>query len=290
MSSKLTSFDLHCSLIEFLEFFWDGWDYHEEFVKKVVNEDVIDKEDWSKSNDTNEIVDDDIKVLSFKRIFTSNHPLPVSLPWLPVYVTNHLVQTIKITYCNKNSKIHEKFVKADIYEVSTVSGIPLIEPKVCTHWILKEYVNDFDQDMLNIKIDLSFEEASSFNIITPLVISHSKAELSTYYRNWKESAQEYITDHENDNIFTDSHVTIKDNKTISKIHQTDDSKLKELYKIIKEIQLVSNKQFRKLIIDNTDKSPSQVFLCVGSNDENEKRESDGFFSVFNNIFCSSSTS
>jgi hypothetical protein len=170
-----------------------------------------------------------------------------------------------------------------------VSGIPLIEPKVCVHWILKEYVNDFDQDMLNIKMDLSFEEASSFNIITPLVISHSRAELSTYYRYWKESAQDYITDHENDNIFTDSHVTIKDNNTISKTHQTDDSKLKELYKIIKEIQLVSSKQFRKLIIDKTESNPSQVFSCVSSNDENEKRESDGFFSVFNNIFCSSST-
>ena len=287
--SKLTSFDLHCSLIEFLQFFWHDWDYHEEFVKKTVHEEVINKEDWSISNDTNEIVVDDIKVLSFKRIFTSKHPLPVSLPWLPIHVTNQLIQTIKITYCNNNSKLHEKFVKAEIFEMSTVSGIPLIEPKVCVHWILKEYVNDFDQDMLNIKMDLSFEEASSFNIITPLVISHSRAELSTYYRYWRESAQDYITDHENDNIFTDSHVTIKDNNTISKIHQTEDNKLKDLYKIIKEIQLVSRKQFRKLIIDKTDSNPSQVFLCVSSNDENEKRESDGFFSVFNNIFCSSST-
>ena len=286
--SSIASFDLHCSLIEFIEFFWDDWDYHEEFVKKAVREEVIFKDDWSKSDDSKEIVDNDIKVLSMNRAFNSSHPLPISLPWLPVYVTNHLVQTIKITYCNKNSKFHEKFVKAEIFEVSAVSGIPLIEPKVCTHWILKEYVNDFDQDMLNIKICLSFEDASSFNIITPLVISHSKAELSTYYQSWKESAKEYITEHENNNIFTDSHITIKDNSSISKMNNTDDSKLKELYKVIKDIQLVSNKQFRKLIIDKTDKIPNKVFLCV-SNDENEKKETDGIFSIFNNIFCSSST-
>lgn len=282
--NRLVAFDLACSIIEFVELFWNDWKWHEEFVKEVVHESIVSHEDWSKDNNVvNDSSDNkDVLCVSFSRLLETNHPLPISLPWLPVHVANSLKQTIKITYC---SKLPERFYQIEIFEESLVKGIPLIDPKVCTHWVLKEFVNDHDEDMLNIKIYLSFEGTNPFNLITPLVHSHSKTELTSYFKYWRESAEFAIIEKENDNIFTDSHEPKYHNANTK---NDNDNKLKEIISIINELQFFTKKPFRKTI-DDTELHYSNGLICGGGSNTTTTNSNDretGFFSIFNNIFCS----
>ena len=153
---------------------------------------------------------------------------------------------------------------------------------MCTHWIFKEYVNDHDQDMLDIRVYISFEETSPFNLISPLVISHSKNELLTFFSLYKESAEFLIIERENDNIDTDSHEPKKIHNTTK--NDNDDNRLKEIISIINKMQFLRKKQFRKSIIDDTELHGSNGVIC-GSNTNSNQTES-GLFSIFNNIFCS----
>jgi len=299
---KIIEFDLAITLFEFIELFWNSWTYHEEFVEKVVYETVLSKDDWkndNNDNEENEKKDQSIKIVSYSRVLNSNHPLPISLPWLPVYVSNKLKQTLKVSYCDNNNNNYGNFLNVEIIEKSVVDGIPLIDPpKVCTHWSIKEFVDEYDENMLNIKIHLYFEDSNAFNIITPLVELHSKNELTSYYHYWKESANFYIIERENEKIFTDSdskekkisNITCKDN---------ENPNLNEVYDIINKMQ-VSNSckiQKRKLIIHDTahngslcfSKSNSSLFSSCASEQieqqQQQQRNQGGIFQFFN-FFCS----
>ena len=132
--------------------------------------------------------DNKTKVVSYSREMSTNHPLPISLPWLPVYVTNKLKQTIKVSYNFDKTLKEENFFKFEIFEKSIVDGIPLVQPKVWTDWVISEYPNE---DKIHIKIYLWFEDQnlSTFDVITPLVELHSSSELSKYFKLWQETSE-----------------------------------------------------------------------------------------------------
>jgi hypothetical protein len=295
--SKIIEFDLSITLLEFIELFWDDWKYHEEFVEKVVYETILSKDEWK--NDNNDAANNKSnKKLSFSREINTNHPLPISLPWLPVYVTNNLHQNIKVSYCddnnNDNNNEDNNFLYVEILEKSNVQGIPLVDPKVCTHWLLKEFVDECDEHMLNIKIHLYFEESNPFNIITPLVELHSKNELISYYNYWKESANFYIIELENDKIFTDSESTEKKVSNNSYNRNNQNPNLNEVYDIIHKMQASNSLklQKRRLTITDTDRSGSLCFSKSNSSlfnscaSEQEQNKNQGGFFQFFNFFCS----
>ena len=194
---KLTSFDLDCDIEEFVEVFWSTPEFHSSFVTLSFDEKVLAVSEWIEE-DNNKNNNDDVNVISYSRVINTNHPLPISLPWLPVYVTNQLKQTIKVSYNfdkNKNNSSNtsetRNFFKLEIYEKSVIDGIPLVQPKVWTKYIVTEYPNE---DKISIKVYLWFEDQnnSSFDVISPLVEIHSSSELSKYFTLWKEKALETV--------------------------------------------------------------------------------------------------
>jgi len=150
-----------------------------------------------------------VTTILYSRIIDTNHPLPITLPWLPLYVTNKLNQTMKISYRfnrnnennnnNDNNNKRKNFFKFEIYEKSIIDGIPLVQPKVCHDWTLQE--DPFNEDKINIKIYLWFEDqnVSTFDVISPLVELHSSAELSKYFKLWQDTAFEAIKKYRENN-------------------------------------------------------------------------------------------
>jgi hypothetical protein len=199
-STSLTSFDLDCDLKEFVEIFWSTPDFHSTFVTSNIEEKVLSVSEWKYDS----IVDkeNDVTTILYSRIIDTNHPLPITLPWLPLYVTNKLNQTMKISYRfnrnnennnnNDNNNKRKNFFKFEIYEKSIIDGIPLVQPKVCHDWTLQE--DPFNEEKINIKIYLWFEDQndSTFDVISPLVELHSSAELSKYFKLWQDTAFEAI--------------------------------------------------------------------------------------------------
>jgi hypothetical protein len=197
---KLTSFDLDCDIEDFIEVFWSTPEFHSSFVTLSFDEKVLAVSEWieEEEDNNNKNNDDNVKVISYTRLINTNHPLPISLPWLPVYVTNQLKQTIQVSYNfsknnNNISNISEtrNFFKLEIYEKSVIDGIPWVQPKVWTKYIVTEYPNE---EKISIKVYLWFEDQnnSSFDVISPLVEIHSSNELSKYFTLWREKALETL--------------------------------------------------------------------------------------------------
>lgn len=222
--TSLTSFDLDCDLREFVEIFWSTAEFHSTFVTANIEEKVLSVSEWKDDSIVDK--DNDVTTIRYNRTINTNHPLPITLPWLPLYVTNKLNQMIKISYtfnnnasnndANNNKVKRKKFFKFEIYEKSIIDGIPLVQPKVCHDWVIQEH--PLHEEKINIKIYLWFEDQniSTFDVISPLVELHSSAELSKYFKLWQDSALEAITKYRennknniNDNPFPKTHENLK---------------------------------------------------------------------------------
>ena len=171
--TKLIDFILPISIEEYIGLFWDESNFHYNFLLNTINETKIEVTLWEKlANRT-----------SFQRSIDSMHPLPYSLPWLPLSVKNHTLQTLHTKRNLRNNDL-----TFYVTEDATINGIPYSEPHVISEWKIES--NHLNNE-ISIIITLHFQYDNT-TMLESLIESNTKRELKKYYELYESESRNFI--------------------------------------------------------------------------------------------------
>lgn len=165
MSAKLdlTDLEIKLNLRQFLEIVWEKGDFLGQFLDEKLLEKEVLITDWKNIATATASV-------KYERTITSLHPLPLSLPWLPMFVNSSNTQTLE--YDSKKGKLL-------IVEVSTIKGLPFVDPYIITEWDVTEKSKSSCD--AHITLRFSYEKSSW---LQGMVESNSQAELIKFFEMW----------------------------------------------------------------------------------------------------------
>ena len=160
----------------FLDIVWEKGDFLANFLEDEIQEKDVVISDWRN------IASSDIleKPVRYERTITSMHPLPISLPWLPLAISSTNIQTVEYD-CLK--------LQLRILEISVIKGIPFVEPTIITEWTVEEPSPTSCHVSVNLKF--SYKKAS---VLQALVESNSKSELLRFFELWQIHLSEKLLD------------------------------------------------------------------------------------------------
>ena len=164
--NPLTDFAIRQSLEQFVETVWENGLFLQEFLNNKINERQIIIGDWAN------ITPADTDSVKYERAISAMHPLPISLPWLPMAVHSSNIQTIE--YNRSLSRLL-------IVEISTIKGIPFVDPCLVTEWNVVET----SASTCHAYITLRFQYETSSSWLKSMVESNSTAELIKFFENWE---------------------------------------------------------------------------------------------------------
>jgi hypothetical protein len=104
---NLTDIDIGISLSKFLEIAWEKGDFLKVFLEVEQHEVDVNITDWKD-------ISLSLNSVKCERTVSCLHPLPLSLPWLPLFVNSSNVQTMKYDSVKKLLRIKE---------LSTIKGL-----------------------------------------------------------------------------------------------------------------------------------------------------------------------
>jgi VAD1 Analog of StAR-related lipid transfer domain len=163
--SNLTEITLPTTLKQFVEIAWRSGDFMNEFLSEKLLEKEVLITDWSV------ISSRDDKNIKYERTISSQHPLPLSLPWLPLFVKSSNTQSL--VYDSNCCSLH-------ISEISTIKGLPFVDPYIITEWV----VNEMPSGHCNVRISLRFKYDKQ-SWLQGMVESQSRTELLKFFDMWE---------------------------------------------------------------------------------------------------------
>lgn len=162
---KLSDIEIDVTLQKFIEIVWEKGDYLSKFLTDELLEKDVAITEWKSVRSSG------ADCVKFERAISSQHPLPISLPWLPLYIQSSNVQSLE--YDRQRRLLR-------IVEMSTIKGLPFINPYVITEWD----VNELPTGSCYAHVSLRFEyEKASW--LQSMVESHSRTELLRFFAMWK---------------------------------------------------------------------------------------------------------
>ena len=167
---KLTGVDLAeiqigVNLRRFTDIVWEKPDYITEFLTEKLYEKEIVVTEWKIVSSP-----DDERV-KYERTIDSQHPLPISLPWLPLFVQSSNVQCLEYDPANCNLRI---------VEISVIKGLPFVEPCIITEWDVHELPTALC--LARITLRHSYDKSSW---IQGMIESNSRTELIRFFQMWE---------------------------------------------------------------------------------------------------------
>ena len=184
---ELVNFVLPLNLKQYITIFWDNSDYQTIFLTQRILEKNVKFSPWS-------IVPG--RKLSYERIVRCTHPLPFSLPWLPVEVKVKTTQ--RMTQGENKNIIH-------ISEYSRVKGIPYTEPYIVIDWTITA-VRDKE-----VKCQLSLHfEYEKVTFLKVQIESNAFVELTKFFKSYKNDISKKIVSikHTNKQLLTSTAAVI----------------------------------------------------------------------------------
>lgn len=159
---ELVNFVLPLTLSQYISIFWDNAEYQTIFQSQRIQQTNIKFGQWSLVPDRN---------IKYERVVRCIHPLPFSLPWLPV--------DVKVKTTQRISQGDQKDVIL-ITESSRIKGIPYTEPYIIVDWIITA-VKDKE---IRCQLSLHFEyEKATF--LKVQIESNTFVELTKYFKYYK---------------------------------------------------------------------------------------------------------
>ena len=163
--NHLTDLEIRLTLQRFLEVVWEDGDYLIAFLQDKLLEKEVNISDWIS------VSPDDATLLKYERTITSLHPLPLALPWLPLFVKSSNTQTLEYDLLHRQLRI---------VEVSTIKGLPFVDPYIITTWEVLET----STGSCEAHISLRFEYDKT-SWLQSMVESNSQAELIIFFEKWQ---------------------------------------------------------------------------------------------------------
>ena len=163
--SNLTEIVLPTTLKRFVEIAWRSGDFINVFLSEKLLEKEVSITEWSV------ISSHDDKNIKYERTISSQHPLPLSLPWLPLFVKSSNIQSL--VYDSNRCSLH-------IAEISTIKGLPFVDPYIITDWV----VNETPCGHCNVRISLKFKYDKQ-SWLQGMVESQSRTELLKFFDLWE---------------------------------------------------------------------------------------------------------
>lgn len=167
---KLTGVDLAeiqigVNLRKFTDIVWETADYITEFLIEKLYEKEIVVTEWTL------ISSPDDERVKYERTIDSQHPLPISLPWLPLFVQSSNVQCLEYDSQHNNLRI---------VETSVIKGLPFVEPCIITEWDVHELPTS--SCLARITLRHSYDKSSW---IQGMIESNSRTELIRFFQMWE---------------------------------------------------------------------------------------------------------
>ena len=179
---------MEISMRYFLDIVWEKGDFLANFLEDEIQEKDVVISDW-RNIASSDIIE---KPVRYERTITSMHPLPISLPWLPLAISSTNIQTVEYD-CSR--------LQLRILEISVIKGIPFVEPTIITEWTVKEPSPNICHVSINLKF--SYKKAS---MLQALVESNSRSELLKFFELWQVRLSKKLLD-------------LKVNNELHKIHE-----------------------------------------------------------------------
>ena len=163
--SNLTEIILPTTLKQFVDIAWRSGDFISEFLSEKLLEKEVLITEWGVISLPEE------KNIKYERTISSQHPLPLSLPWLPLFVKSSNIQSL--VYDSNRCSLH-------IAEISTIKGLPFVDPYIITEWV----VNEMPCGHCNVRISLKFKYDKQ-SWLQGMVESQSRTELLKFFDMWE---------------------------------------------------------------------------------------------------------
>jgi VAD1 Analog of StAR-related lipid transfer domain len=163
--SKLSDIEISVPLQKFVEIVWVKGDFLSTFlIDKLLEKEVVITE-WKTVRSSG------AERVKFERAISSQHPLPISLPWLPLFIESSNIQSLEYDHTRRMLRI---------VEISTIKGLPFVDPFIITEWD----VHELPTGSCKAHITLRFEYAKS-SWLQSMVESNSRTELVRFFEMWE---------------------------------------------------------------------------------------------------------
>jgi VAD1 Analog of StAR-related lipid transfer domain len=163
--SKLCDIEISVPLQKFVEIVWVNGDYLSTFLTDKLFEKDVAITEWKTVRSSR------AERVKFERAISSQHPLPISLPWLPLFIESSNIQSLEYDHMRRMLRI---------VEISTIKGLPFVDPFIITEWD----VHELPTGSCKAHITLRFEyEKSSW--LQSMVESNSRTELVRFFEMWE---------------------------------------------------------------------------------------------------------
>lgn len=165
VGSKLSDIEISVPLQKFVEIVWLNGDFLSTFLTDKLFEKDVSITEWKTVRSSG------AERVKFERAISSQHPLPISLPWLPLFIESSNVQSLEYDHVHRMLRI---------VEVSTIKGLPFIDPFIITEWDVHELPTDSCQAHITLRFE--YEKASW---LQSMVESNSRTELVRFFEMWE---------------------------------------------------------------------------------------------------------
>ena len=165
VGSKLSDIEISVPLQKFVEIVWVTGEFLSNFLTdKLLEKDVAITE-WKTVRSSGA---DRVK---FERAISSQHPLPISLPWLPLFIESSNIQSLEYDHVRRILRI---------VEISTIKGLPFVDPFIITEWDVHELPTGNCRAHITLRFE--YEKASW---LQSMVESNSRTELVRFFEMWE---------------------------------------------------------------------------------------------------------